>query len=71
MLNHACTQEEAINAVCASQQIDISVRGIKLTNGDWVILHHLLNLFEIFVHPSQKLQVSTYLTMNYAILQYL
>jgi hypothetical protein len=71
MLNHACTQEEAINAVCASQQIDISVCGIKLTDGDWVIVHHLLNLFEIFVYASRKLQASTYPTMNYAILQYL
>jgi Domain of unknown function (DUF4413) len=36
-----------------------------------VIIHHLLKLFEIFVHASQKLQGSTYPTMNYAILQYL
>ena len=71
MINHACTQEEAINAVCASQQIDISVRSIKLTDGDWVIIYHLLKLFEIFVHVLQKLQGSTYPTMNYAILQYL
>ena len=26
MLHHACMQEEAINAVCASQQVDILVR---------------------------------------------
>jgi hypothetical protein len=71
MINHACTQEEAINAVCASQQVDISVRSIKLTDSDWAILHYLLKLFEIFVHPSKKLQASTYPTMNYAILQYL
>jgi hAT family C-terminal dimerisation region len=64
-------QEEAINAVCASQQIDLSVRNIKLTDSDWVILHHLLKLFEIFIHPSRKLQASTYPTLNYAILQYL
>jgi len=71
MINHVCTQEEAINAVCASQQIDILVRTIKLTDSDWAIIHHLLKLFEIFVHPSRKLQASTYPTMNYAILQYL
>jgi hypothetical protein len=71
MINNACTQEEAINAVCASQQVDISVRSIKLTDGDWAILHYLLKLFEIFVHPLKKLQASTYPTMNYAILQYL
>jgi hypothetical protein len=71
MINHACTQEEAINAVCASQTIDILVQGIKLTNRDWTILNHLLKLFEIFVYVSRKLQASTYPTMNYAILQYL
>jgi Domain of unknown function (DUF4413) len=71
MLNYACIQEEAINAVCASQQVDISVRSIKLTDGDWVILHQLIRLFEIFVHTSRKLQGSTYPTMNYFILQYL
>jgi hypothetical protein len=60
MINHACTQEEAINAVCASQQIDISVCSIKLTDGDWIILHHLLELFKIFVYASRKLQASTY-----------
>ena len=34
MINHACTQEEAINAVCISQQVDILVCSIKLTNSD-------------------------------------
>ena len=37
MINHACTQEEAINAVYASQQIDMSVRTIKLTDSNAVI----------------------------------
>jgi hypothetical protein len=71
MIYYACTQEEAINAVCASQTIDISVREIKLTHEDWIIIHHLLKLFEIFVYATKKLQASTYPTMNYAILQYL
>ena len=68
IIDHTCTQEEAINAVCASQQIDISVRSIKLTDRDWIILHHLLELFKIFVYASRKLQASTYSTMNYTIL---
>ena len=71
MINNTYKQEEAINAVCASQTIDILVQAIKLTDRDWVVLNHLLKLFEIFVHPSRKLQASTYLTINYAILQYL
>jgi len=34
MINYIYMQEEAINAVCVSQQVDISVRSIKLTDGD-------------------------------------
>jgi len=34
IIYYACTQEEAINAVCASQTIDISVHEIKLTYKD-------------------------------------
>jgi hypothetical protein len=34
MINNACEQEEAINAVCASQTLDILVQNIKLTNRD-------------------------------------
>jgi hypothetical protein len=71
MIYYAYTQEEAINAVCASQTIDISVREIKLTYKDWIIIYHLLKLFKIFVYTTKKLQASTYPTMNYAILQYL
>ena len=71
MIYYACTQEEAINAVYASQTIDISVHEIKLTYKDWIIIHYLLKLFEIFVYVTKKLQASTYPTMNYAILQYL
>jgi hypothetical protein len=71
MVYHACIQEEAINAVCASQTIDLSVRDIMLTHEDWTIINCLFKLFEIFVHSTKKLQSSTYPTMNYAILQYL
>jgi hypothetical protein len=71
MINTACTQEALITAVCATQQIDLSVREIMLTQGDWVVLRDLLKLFVIFAHPMKKLQASTYPTLNYAILQYL
>jgi hypothetical protein len=36
-----------------------------------MILYDILKLFTIFVQPSKKLQGEKYLTMNYAILQYL
>jgi hypothetical protein len=68
MIYHTYKQEEAINAVCASQQIDLLVRNIKLTDNNWLILYNLVKLFEIFVHPLKKLQASTYPTLNYAIL---
>ena len=42
-----------------------------ITRPDWAILQDLLKLFEIFVHPTKKLQALTYPTLNYAILQYL
>ena len=71
MINTACIQEAPITAVCATQQIDLSVCEILITQQDWAILRDLLKLFEIFVHPTKKLQASTYPTLNYAILQYL
>jgi hypothetical protein len=48
-------QEGPITAVCASQTIDLSVREIMLTQGDWLILHKLHEFFMIFVHPTKKL----------------
>jgi hypothetical protein len=42
-----------------------------LTQADWSILENIQKLFLIFVRPSQKLQGKVYLTMNYAILQYI
>ena len=41
-----------------------------LTLKDWELIQEVVDLFEIFVHLSRKLQGSTYLTLNYAILQY-
>jgi hypothetical protein len=64
-------QESPITAVCASQTIDLSVREIMLTQGDWLILHKLHEFFMIFVHPTKKLQASRYPTLNYAIPQYI
>jgi hypothetical protein len=70
MLSIAYSQEAPITAVCTTQQIDISVRDIMLTPQDWELLQEIIDLFEIFVHPSRKLQGSTYPTLNYTIPQY-
>jgi hypothetical protein len=38
---------------------------------DWLLLHEVLKLFNIFVRPSKRLQASTYPTLNYTIPMYL
>jgi hypothetical protein len=47
------------------------MRDIALTAANWVTLHALLKLFYIFIHLTEKLQGSSYPTLNYAILQYM
>jgi hypothetical protein len=42
-----------------------------LNQSDWTILHKLHEFFQIFVHPTKKLQASTYPTLNYVIPQYI
>jgi hypothetical protein len=37
-----------------------------LTLKDWQLLQEILDLFEIFVRPTYKLQASSYPTLNYA-----
>jgi hypothetical protein len=71
MIGIACSQESPITAVCASQTIDMSVRDIMLNQSDWAILHKLHEFFQIFVHPTKKLQASVYPTLNYVIPQYI
>ena len=71
MLRLACEMEAPITAVCATQQIDLSVRSIALTPTDWALTKDLRELFSVFAHPTKKLQASTYPTLNYAILQFL
>jgi hypothetical protein len=71
MISIASSQESPITAVCASQTIDLSVRDIMLNQSDWVILHKLHEFFQIFVHPTKKLQASMYPTLNYVIPQYI
>jgi hypothetical protein len=71
MLRLACEMEAPITAVCATQQIDLSVWSIALTPIDWALTKDLRELFSVFAHPTKKLQASTYPTLNYAILQFL
>jgi hypothetical protein len=71
IIKRACDLRVPIQAVCAVQDYDLSVKAIELTLGDWAILNDILKLFAIFVRPSKKLQGEKYPTMNYAIPQYL
>jgi hypothetical protein len=71
MIKRACDLRVPIQAVCAVQEYDLSVKVLELTPGDWIILNDILRLFTIFVRPSKKLQGEKYPTMNYAIPQYL
>ena len=71
MIKRAFDLQKAIQSVCATQDFDLSVKALELTQGDWLILNSMLKLFAIFVRPSKKLQGERYPTMNYAIPQYL
>jgi hypothetical protein len=71
MVSTAIKLQTPITAICATQQMDMSMRDIALTPEDWNTLHALQNFFYIFVKPSQKLQASLYPTLNFAIPQYL
>ena len=71
MIKRAFEMQKAIQSVCITQDFDLSVKALELTQGDWLILNDMLKLFAIFVRPSKKLQGEKYPTMNYAIPQYL
>lgn len=71
MINTALKLQSPITALCASQQLDPSMRDISLSSTDWMILHSLLQLFNIFVRPTEKLQAASYPTLNIAIPQYI
>src|SRR5277367_3666935 len=71
MIKRVCDLRVPIQAVCAVQDYDLSVKVLELTLSDWMILNDILKLFAIFVRPCKKLQGEKYPTMNYAIPQYL
>jgi hypothetical protein len=55
IIKRACDLRVPIQAVCAIQDYDLSVKAIELTLGDWMILNDILKLFIIFVRLSKKL----------------
>ena len=59
MVSTVIKLQTPITAICATQQMDLSMRDIALTPEDWIILYALQNFFYIFVKPSQKLQASS------------
>jgi hypothetical protein len=72
MPHNACEQQGPIPAVLASQNIDLSVsQECSLSAKNRKLLKDWIELFSVFVHPTKKLQASTYPTLNYAIIQYL
>ena len=60
MIKKACDLQLAIQAVCAIQDYDLSVKVLELTLRDQVILKSILKLFAIFVQLSKKLQGEKY-----------
>lgn len=49
MIKRACDLQKAIQSVCATQDFDLSVKALEMTQGDWLILYSMLKLFTIFV----------------------
>jgi hypothetical protein len=71
MLHLALRLQGPITALCASQQLDLSMKDIALTTKDWQVMKALLDLFYIFIRPTEKLQGASYPTLNYAVVQYM
>jgi hypothetical protein len=71
MLYLALRLQGPIMALCASQQLDLSMKDIALMAKDWQTMKALLDLFYIFIRLTEKLQGSYYPTLNYAVIQYM
>lgn len=54
MLENALKLKQPINALCASQTIDLSIRDIIITLIEWQVLHRLKAFFKIFVKPAEQ-----------------
>lgn len=71
MLENALKLEQSINALCASQTMDLSMRDIIITPIEWQVLHGLKAFFKIFVKPAEQVQADNYPTLNVCIPHYL
>jgi hypothetical protein len=71
MIDIAIKLRGPITAICASQQLDLSMKDIALTATDWQMLDDLWAFFNIFIRPTQKLQGSSYPTLSFAVVQYM
>jgi hypothetical protein len=71
MLENALKLKQPINALCASQTMDLSMRNIIITLIEWQVLHGLRAFFKIFVKPAEQVQADSYLTLNVCIPHYL
>lgn len=71
MLENALKLEQPINALCASQTMDLSMRNIIITSIEWQVLHGLRAFFKIFVKPAEQVQADSYPTLNVCIPHYL
>ena len=60
IIKKACNLQKAIQSVCTTQDFDLSIKVLELSEGDWLILYSILKLFAIFVYPSKKLQGEKY-----------
>ncbi|KFY06197.1 hypothetical protein V491_08791, partial [Pseudogymnoascus sp. VKM F-3775] len=71
MLENALKLEQPINALCASQTMDLSMRDIIITSIEWQVLHGLKAFLKIFVKPAEQVQADNYPTLNVCIPHYL
>lgn len=70
MLALAIKQRPAINAVCVTQQLDISVKDIYLTEIDWAQIQEIASFFKMFVSTTKKMQSTSSPTLNEVIPRY-
>jgi hypothetical protein len=71
MLKNALKLKQLINALCALQTMDLSMRDIIITSIEWQVLHRLKAFFKIFVKLAEQVQADNYLTLNMCIPHYL
>jgi hypothetical protein len=56
MIDSFLSLKEPIEAVCATQQIDTSVKVFTLTEDDWVLLQEVRSFLKIFEKCTKEMQ---------------